>query len=179
MIICEANFSSFAVKLNIISRLTAFCLENCVQRCYAPCVFLIFEWLQRRKQKPGARNRLIPNTRHYIKDLWSLFFLAPVVGVPALFVGTELAFKRIFAWTYARVDAAVARKTATCREGQRAFGNDLYCYALGSAICFLHFFYAVGLFHINFLAALDVKTLGETFERTVADTHALEVVDGS
>lgn len=63
MIICEANFSSFAVKLSIISRLTAFCLGNCVQRCYAPCVFLIFEWLQRRKQKPGARNRLIPNTR--------------------------------------------------------------------------------------------------------------------
>lgn len=44
MIICEANFSSFAVKLNIISRLTAFCLENCVRRCNAPCVFLIFEW---------------------------------------------------------------------------------------------------------------------------------------
>ena len=70
-------------------------------------------------------------------------------------------------------------ETATCREGQRAFGNDLYCYALGSAICFLHFFYVVGLFHINFLAALDVKTLGETFERTVADAHALEVEDGS
>lgn len=44
MIICEANFSSFAVKLNIISRLTAFYIGNCVQRCYAPCVFLIFEW---------------------------------------------------------------------------------------------------------------------------------------
>lgn len=111
-----------------------------------------------------------------LKD--NLLFLAPVVGVPALFVGTELTLKRIFAWTYARVDAAVARKTATCREGQRAFGNDLYCYALGSAICFLHFSYAVGLFHINFLAALDVKTLGETFERTVADAHALEVEDG-
>lgn len=75
MIICEADFSSFAVKLNIISRLTAFCLENCVRRCNAPCVFLIFEWRQRRKQKPGARNRLIPNTRHYIKDLWS--FILP------------------------------------------------------------------------------------------------------
>ena len=44
---------------------------------------------------------------------------------------------------------------------------------------FSSFFYVVGLFHINFLAALDVKTLGETFERTVADTHALEVEDGS
>lgn len=43
----------------------------------------------------------------------------------------------------------------------------------------LYVFYAVGLFHINFLAALDVKTLGETFERTVADAHALEVEDGS
>lgn len=41
------------------------------------------------------------------------------------------------------------------------------------------FFYVVGLFHINFLAALDVKTLGETFEGTVADAHALEVEDGS
>ena len=39
--------------------------------------------------------------------------------------------------------------------------------------------YVVGLFHINFLAALDVKALGETFERTVADAHALEVEDGS
>lgn len=44
---------------------------------------------------------------------------------------------------------------------------------------FSSFFYVVGLFHINFLAALDVKTLGETFERTVADAHALEVEDGS
>ena len=108
-----------------------------------------------------------------------LVSLAPVVGIPALFVGTELALELVLTGTYARVDAAVARKTATGREGQRAFGNDLYCYALGSAICFLHFFYVVGLFHINFLAALDVKTLGETFERTVADAHALEVEDGS
>ena len=44
---------------------------------------------------------------------------------------------------------------------------------------FSSFFYVVGLFHINFLAALDVKALGETFERTVADAHALEVEDGS
>lgn len=179
MIICEANFSSFAVKLNIISRLTAFCLENCVQRCYAPCVFLIFEWLQRRKQKPGARNRLIPNTQHYIKDLWSLFFLAPVVGAPALFVGTELALKRIFAWTYARVDAAVARKTATCRRGPKGLRQRPVLLRSWERYMFSSFFYVVGLFHINFLAALDVKTLGETFERTVADAHALEVEDGS
>lgn len=58
MIICEANFSSFAVKLNIISRLTAFCLENCVRGCNAPCVFLIFEWLQRRKKETGCAESL-------------------------------------------------------------------------------------------------------------------------
>ncbi len=50
---------------------------------------------------------------------------------------------------------------------------------LGALYVFLHFFYVVGLFNINFLAALDVKPLGETFERTVADAHALEVEDGS
>ncbi len=32
MIICEANFSSFAVKLNIISRLTAFYWKNYAER---------------------------------------------------------------------------------------------------------------------------------------------------
>ncbi len=54
MIICEADFSSFAVKLNIISRLTAFCLGICVERCHAPCVFLIFEWPCSRKSLPPA-----------------------------------------------------------------------------------------------------------------------------
>lgn len=50
---------------------------------------------------------------------------------------------------------------------------------LGALYVFFIFSMLLGLFHINFLAALDVKTLGETFERTVADAHALEVEDGS
>lgn len=50
---------------------------------------------------------------------------------------------------------------------------------LGALYVFFIFSMLLGLFHINFLAALDVKTLGETFERTVADAHALEVVDRS